>query len=392
MSRKSEVIIVGGGVIGTATAYYLSKAGVDVTLVDRGDIAGATSSACDGNVLVIDKKPGFDSRMGTISQSMYATLQDELSYDLEYRRKGSVLAVENEEQALVARDVCAKLKDAGLPMRYIEASEVHEDEPNLAPDIIGLVECASDSSVNPMAVAFGFASAARRHGAKIKPFCEVRSIVRSADGRVTGVETSEGTLSCDTVVLSLGAWTPFLAEKVGVRVPITPRKGHILVAERTVPVGRRKVQEFGYLMAKFGGTSKRAVEPDMETHGVAFVFEPTPHGNFLIGSSRQFAGYDTACDPRVLRLLARRAVRFYPMIRSVNIIRSYAGVRPYTPDHLPIVGPVDEVPGLYIAAGHEGDGIGLAPISGLLISEMITGKPTTIPIEPLSLSRFHDKL
>jgi sarcosine oxidase subunit beta len=126
----------------------------------------------------------------------------------------------------------------------------------------------------------------------------------------------------------------------------------------------------------------------MDRYGIAMVFEPTEHGNFLIGSSREFAGFNRRCNHHVLELMARRALRFFPTIRNIHIIRSYAGLRPHTPDHLPIVSAVPAVPGLYIAAGHEGDGIGLAPITGKLISEMIVGEPTSIATEPLKLHRF----
>jgi sarcosine oxidase subunit beta len=108
----------------------------------------------------------------------------------------------------------------------------------------------------------------------------------------------------------------------------------------------------------------------------------------LIGSSREFVGFDTRSNLHVLKLMAKRALRFFPAIKNINVIRSYVGLRPWTPDHLSIVSPVSSVPGLYIAAGHEGDGIGLAPITGKVVSEMIVGKPTTVPIEPLRLDRF----
>jgi sarcosine oxidase subunit beta len=162
----------------------------------------------------------------------------------------------------------------------------------------------------------------------------------------------------------------------------------MLVSERTFPVGPRKVMEFGYMMAKFeGGSYTRKVTPEMEKFGVALVFEPTEAQNFLIGSSRRFVGEDTSCDVEVLRAMAQRAIRFFPVIKDINIIRSYAGLRPYTPDHLPIVSET-EVPGFYVAAGHEGDGIGLSLITGKLVTQMICGEPLEIKVDPLRFGRF----
>jgi sarcosine oxidase subunit beta len=391
MKKTAEAIVVGGGVIGSAVAYYLAEEGVEVALVERGDVSSGTSSACDGNVLAISQKPGFESQTTLKSQRMLADLVERLDYDLDYTQRGSVLVVEDEEQSLLARDWVTQQKDAGLPMRYIEGNEVFEDEPLLARDVIGLVECASDSSLNPMALVHGFVKGAQRKGTRVYPFTEVKAILRDASGAVCGVATSTGNISSRYVVLAAGVWTPAIADTVGVTVPIRPRKGHILVAERTPRNARRKLMEFGYLMAKFGGKEKRNVAPDMERYGIAMVFEPTVHGNFLIGSSREFVGFDTRCNTHVLKLMAKRALRFFPKIGDVNVIRSYAGLRPYTPDHLSIVSPVPVVPGLYVAAGHEGGGIGLAPITGKVISEMIVGEPTSIPTEPLRLDRFGKK-
>jgi sarcosine oxidase subunit beta len=239
-----------------------------------------------------------------------------------------------------------------------------------------------------MALTFGLVEAAKRLGGAVYPRTEIRELLRSRAGSIRGARSKDDEFAAPRVVLAAGVWTPHLAGALGLDVPIQPRKGHILVGERTPDLGRRKLQEFGYLMTKFGQTGLRDVEPAMEENGIAMVYEPTGHGNFLIGSSRQFVGFDTQCDLEVLRLLARRALRFFPSLRNMKVIHSYAGLRPWTPDHYPIVSAVASVPGLYIAAGHEGDGIGLAPITGRLVSEMIIGHDTMVPIDPLRLDRF----
>lgn len=388
MADTCDVLVIGCGAIGAATAYYLSKAGMKVIAVDRGDVASGTSSACDGNVLVVDKQPGFDAKMAYKSQELYRTLQDELSFDFEYRQLGSVLAVENQTQVDLALEWVKLLADSGIAVRYIGHPDVHQYEPKISGDIVGLVECDSDSSLNPIALVYAYVNAARKKGAMFKPLIEVNCLLKDRSGRIAGADTSAGRILAPNIVLAAGVWTPAIARTCGIDVPIKPRKGHILVAERTFGVGTRKVQEFGYLMAKFSQASKRDVEPEMDRYGIAMVFEPTPHGNFLIGSSREFAGFDTTCSMKVLELLARRALRFFPCIRDVRVIRAYAGLRPYTPDHLPIISDVELVPGLYIAAGHEGDGIGLAPITGVLVSAMLAGNAPVIPLEPLKLSRF----
>jgi len=389
-TRAADVIVIGGGVVGSAATYYLSVAGLDVVLCEMRDIAGGTSGACDGNILAIDKMPGYDSQMTFKSQELLEDLARELPYDFEYRRLGSTLAVANDAEMEVARDWVSRQQAAGLPIELMDRGEIHDDAPQLAPDIVGGVVCHSDSSLYPMGLAYGLVEAAKEAGARVLTCTEVTGIKRDGSGGAAGVETSRGDIAARHVVLAAGVWTPCLAESVGVNLPIQPRKGHILVAERGREIYWRKIMEFGYLMAKFGGGGRSGVEPDMEKFGVALVFEPTPAGNFLVGSSREFVGFDTRCDGHILRLMARRAIRFFPAIAGINVIRSYAGLRPYTADHLPIVSPVRQVPRLYVAAGHEGDGIGLAPVTGQLVTAFITGQSPPIDPAPLSLDRFED--
>src|SRR5699024_8675191 len=176
-------------------------------------------------------------------------------------------------------------------------------------------------------------------------------------------------------------------EMLDLKIPIEPRKGHILVGSRANPVMMRNVMEFGYLMNKFG--RERIADPITEKHGVALVLEPTDSQNFLLGSSREFVGYDDQVDMNVVRTIASRALRFFPSMDDFNMIRTYTGFRPFTEDHLPIVSPVEEVPGFYIAAGHEGDGISMASVTGKLMEELMQGKEETIvEADPLRFDRL----
>ncbi len=387
---NADVAIVGGGVIGTAVAWFLARSDLKVVLVERGAIAAGTSGRCDGNVLLIDKMPGFDCRFARLSQELVPDVASRLDVDVEWTQKGSLLVIESEEELAVARDFCGKLADEGLPVRILDRQEVHEDEPHLAENIVGGMEAMCDGSLNPMALAQGLARDAKKRGAIILTGAEATEIRRDSRGRVESLETDGGRIKTPRVVNAAGIYAPEIGRFVGVQIPIRPRQGQILVSERTFQVARRKVMEFGYLMAKFGGGDyKRDVDSDMEEFGVAFVFEPTRAGNFLIGSSRRFVGENLASDRRLLAALARRAIRFFPMIETINVIRSYTGLRPYTPDHFPIISETP-VPGFFIAAGHEGDGISLSLITGKLMSQIILGQPTEIEVDRLSLNRFRE--
>lgn len=385
--QATDVVIIGGGIIGCATAYYTARLGLTVTVVEQGEIGGGSSSRCDGNILAIDKEPGFDSQMCLVSQQLTAQLARELDSDVEYRAPGSILVCENEAEMAAARLWTERQCAAGLPCRMLDRGDLRDDSPHFADDLPGGLECASDSTVNPALLTYALARGAQRAGARLLPFTRVSGIRRSPAGDVTGVETDAGFLPARRVVNAAGVWAPAVGAMVGLDIPIRPRRGILLVSARTFPVSRRKVMEFGYLMSKFGGA--RQVDPETERYGVALVFEPTAAGNFLLGSSRQFVGHNTTPDLAVARVIARRGIRFYPVMQDIPCIRTYAGVRPWTPDHLPVVSAVPAVPGFYIAAGHEGDGISHSAVTGKLMSQLLSGAPATvIPADPLRWERF----
>lgn len=387
--RHCDVLIIGGGIIGCSIAYYTSKYGRDVTIIEKGEFVSGTSSRCDGNILAIDKDPGFDSQMSLVSQKLVTELSEELEHSFEYRAPGSILVCESDEEMEAAQQWVNRQKEAGLPFRMLDRQDIKEESPFFADDLLGGLECATDSTVNPYLLAFSLLAESKKFGTKTFNHTEVKEIKRDIDGSFI-VETTNGTFTAKQVVNAAGVWAPKIGQMLDVNIPIEPRKGHIIVASRQQHVGCRKVMEFGYLISKFGG--KRKVDALTEKYGVALVFEPTESQNFLIGSSREFVGFHTRINNEVIKCIANRAIRFYPKMADMMVIRSYAGLRPWTEDHLPIISRVEHIPNYFIAAGHEGDGISLAAVTGKVIEELLNEKETIIPIEPLRLSRFTERV
>ncbi|MBU5266747.1 NAD(P)/FAD-dependent oxidoreductase [Virgibacillus proomii] len=384
-----DVIIIGGGIIGAAISYYTTKAGLDVTVLEKNELASGTSSRCDGNILAIDKDPGFDSQMSLKSQQLVHELAQELHVPFEYRNPGSILVCENEQELEAAHKWVNQQREAGLEFHMLDRNDLKNESAYFADDLYGGLECKTDSTVNPYMLTYSLFYSAKQLGAKVHTYTEVKRLNRDENGQFI-VQTTAGEFTANKVVNACGVWAPFIGEMLGVSIPIHPRKGQIIVASRQHPVGLRKVMEFGYLISKFGG--ERQVDNMTEKYGVALVFEPTESQNFLIGSSRQFVGFNHKVSHEITKYIAKRAIRFYPKMADMMVIRTYAGLRPWTKDHLPIVSPVDEVPGFYIASGHEGDGISLAAITGKVMAEMLAGEETTIPVEALRYDRFKERV
>ncbi len=383
MDRRSDAVIIGGGIIGAFVAYYLARENVQVALIEKGDIAGQTSGSCNGNVLAIGETTELGTQLALKNQRLYDELSKELEYDFEYRQQGSIVVIENEEQMKVAKKRVKRQQRRGVPVRLMDREEIHKDEPLLAEDILGAIECSCDSSLNPMYLVYGLVEALRKRENIVLPFTEVTAIKLSRRGAVKAVVTSRGSIKTEVIVNAAGAWAPEVGRMVGIKIPIIPQRGQILVSERTGSVVRRNVMEFGPFTAESGGQGKRSSKGARRGFTISLVVQPTASGNFLIGKSEEFVGFDRSSTYGVISALARRAIRFFPIVSKINIIRSYAGLRPYTGDHLPIISAVDKVPGFYIAAGHGGDGIRLAPFTGKLTSQLIVGK---------KLSRFQEKL
>lgn len=392
MKTETDIVVIGGGIIGCAVAYYLSRENLKVTLIERGDIASGTSSGCDGNILVSDKMPGFDCLLAKSSIDLFPGLIDQLEYPVEWTQRGSLILLENDEELAAGKKFCAEMSENGMPMRMLSREELFLDEPFIAKDLAGGIETTCDGSLYPMGFCYGLAFGARKQGAHLMLNTEVKGIsksnAKSGDGFI--ISTSEGTVFADKVINCGGVWAPEIGKMVGLSIPVKPRQGQILVSEQTFQVGRRKIYEFGYLMAKFqSGGYKRQVSKRVEDNGVAFVFERTESNNFLIGSSRRFVDNDTSTDIETIQALAERAIRFFPILHDIKVVRTYAGVRPYTPDHMPIISETP-ISGFYIAAGHEGDGIGLAPITGKIITDMVLGNEPFMDLSQLKLSRFEE--
>lgn len=386
INRHAEVAVIGGGIVGCSIAYYLAKSGVDCVLIEKNDIASGTSSKCDGNVTIVDKDPGFDSLMSLKSQELMVALQEELDLPFEYRELGSLLVCENDMEMEAAKEWVDIQNAAGLKFNLLDQKDLRQESPYFAHDIPGGLECETDSLINPYLFCYSLIDKAKQYGLKLHTNAEVTAITKKEDFTI---ETTNGDYTAKQVVNAAGVWAPFIGKMLGIEIPIIPRKGHIMVGARQKPVMMRNVMEFGYLMNKF--ERERVADERTLAHGVALVLEPTESQNFLIGSSRQFVGYDPTIDINVLETMSRRAIRFFPAMKDFRMIRAYTGFRPWTPDHLPIVSEVEQVPGFYIAAGHEGDGISLATATGKLIEEMILGKEETIiPTDPLRFDRFKE--
>ncbi len=383
-----DIVVIGGGLVGSCITYYLAQEGVRVLLLEREGITSGTSGCCFGHVLVFSE-PEATYRLTEESVLLWRELAEEFGDAFEYREVGTLWVGAEEADLPVLQQKAEKMASVGYPGHLFNHSETLAEEPNLTPEIAGSFLCPSDAVIQPMLAARTLLAAAMRLGAEVRPWTPVKGIQLGSGDQVEGVMTPQGIVYTKAVVNACGVWAPAVGELVGISgIPIFPRKGEVLVTEVNHGLIRHDLVDIGYLRLAHGEKvhDPRSDEPD--PGGVAFTVQPQANGNLLIGSSRQFAGYSRAVNRNLLAQMALQAVRFLPKIGQMGILRCWAGLRPFTPDHLPIIGEVKGRPGYTMAAGHEGLGIACAPITGKLIAQQFLGQDTAIDLAELALERF----
>ncbi|WP_369142279.1 NAD(P)/FAD-dependent oxidoreductase [Streptomyces sp. R44] len=376
--NTSDLIVVGAGVVGAACAHYAARAGLSVTVVDRGSVAGGTTGAGEGNLLVSDKEPGPELELALIATALWRELAELLPPQVEYEAKGGLVVASDESGMRALRDFAARQEKAGVTSQEVPADRLHDLEPHLAPTLAGGFHYPQDAQVMPAQAA---ALLLRTEGDRIRLRLgeEVTALLTGAAGEVRGVRTTRGELHAPYVVNAAGTWGGALAELAGVHLPVLPRRGFVLVTEPLPRVVRHKVYAADYVADVASGSAA------LQTSAVV---EGTPAGPVLIGASRERVGFDRTLSTEVLRRLAVGATALFPVLGTVRAVRTYLGFRPYLPDHLPAIGPDPRVPGLLHACGHEGAGIGLAPVTGRIVAACLTGAEPPLDIHPFRPDRF----
>ncbi|WP_338673543.1 FAD-dependent oxidoreductase [Streptomyces sp. SCSIO 30461] len=377
-----DAVIIGAGVVGAACAYYAGRAGLAVAVVDRGSVAGGTTGAGEGNLLVSDKEVGPELDLALLSVRLWRELAEVLPPDTEYEPKGGLVVAPDETALGALRAFAERQRGAGVTACEVPADRLHELEPHLAPGLAGGFHYPQDAQIQPARAAARLLAAAREHGAVIRLGEEVTGVLTAPDGAVRGVRTARGGLLAPAVVNAAGTWGGAVARIAGTELPVLPRRGFVLVTEPLPRVVRHKVYAADYIADVASGSA--ALQSSA-------VVEGTPAGPVLIGATRERVGFDRSLSREALRRLAGQARELFPVLADLRVLRAYHGFRPYLPDHLPVIGPDPRVPGLLHACGHEGAGIGLAPATGLLIAGVLGGGQQELDLKPFRPDRFSER-
>lgn len=381
--NSPHIVIIGGGVIGTSIAYHLAKQEARVTLIEKKDLASGSSGACDGLVFMQSKKPGIHLSLAMESLKRFEALQKELPGDIEFKKTGGLVIIETCAEYLAMEKYVKEQQAIGLDVQLLDTPQTLEREPLLSSSIIGSTFSPLDAKVNPINLTLGFALAAKRNHAKIMTGVTVQGILTS-NNRVTGVATTKGNIKADIVVNAAGAMANLISQMVDINQPIKPRRGQIIVTHAGQSILKHCLISASYIAAKYNPALA-------DKSGQGISMEQTDNGNLLLGSTREFVGFNRSNTLSGIRRIIKQTASILPALEKFQVIRTFAGLRPFTPDGLPLLGPVKSLDGFIMAAGHEGDGIALSPITGDLMAQMLLDKKPDICLDPFSPDRFEDK-
>ncbi len=416
MTRATDVVVVGGGIVGAATAYYLAKGGMGVVLCEKGVIAGEQSSRNWGFVRQQGRDPAEVPLM-VAGNRLWQGLEAELGQDLEWRQGGN-LSMAGDAARLAQLEAWIEVaRQHQIGTRIVTRRELADLIPGFTGTWPGGLYTASDGQAEPAKVAPAFATAAAKLGADVLTGCAVTDL-DVAGGAVRGVTTESGPIAAATVVVAAGAWSSRLLGRIGIDLPqlwlrATVARTNVLPALTAAgvwapEVAFRQRRDGSFNIADGGGAD---VDLDAEAlrHGPAFLPLYRANRSFLeLHLGRRFAtdladrarGLSATLkatrilDPapvagRVAKAVAGLA-KVAPGLGEVRVTRAWAGYIDMTPDFVPVLGPADRPAGLVLATGFSGHGFGMGPIAGRLTAELIlTGRPSH-DIAAFRLSRFHD--
>lgn len=375
MSNTADVIIIGGGVVGCAAAYYLAKSGIsNVAVLEATKSIGHGGSSRNGGGV---RQSGRDVR--ELPYAMYGirhlwpTLSEELGVDVEYTQKGNLRLGKTPKHLEKLKTLAANAQSVGLDVCMVDAQEVQEICPHLSKEIIGASWCPTDGHANPLTTTLGFYKRALEMGVRFYTDAQVKEL-RKVRGKVRKVILADGTVfEGENMILAAGYESRYLARTIGVDVPMTRLIDECLVTEKQP-----------YLFDIMLGTA-----------GADFYGHQTRHGSFVFGSD---CGYEEVTDMEdpsklvtnsmTLSASCRAIMDYIPALKDAKIIRSWCGWLDDAFDGVPFISRVDEAPGLILACGFTGHGFGTAPAVGLMLSQIVAGEDPIVDISALRYDRF----
>lgn len=369
MRNKAKYVIIGGGISGMSIAYHLAKKGKkDIVVIEKDYYTAGATGRCGAGI-----RQQWGTKMNCLlakkSIEFFENAQEELEYDgnVEFKQEGYLIVGSNQEEDEMFEKNVKLQQSLGIPAKKLTKEEAQAIVPYLNTDVVySATFCPTDGHLNPFTTTDAFFKAAKRLGVEFYKYTTVKDIVVK-DKKVQAVITDKGTIETENVINAAGGWAKQIGEMAGIDIPVYSQNREILVTEAV-----EKMQ--GPMVISF---SKN------------IYCQQTPHGAFIMGrGDDRKPGYAMLSTWKFVDEMAKTVTTLLPPIGELRVLRQWGGLYNMSPDHQPIIGGTPDLEGFYMACGFSGHGFMLAPMTGLLLSEIILGESPTLPVEGLSLARF----
>ena len=393
MTNTSDVVVIGGGIIGAASAYELAKRGVRVTLLEAESLAFGATGRNLGYIWVHTRRSGpeLDLVMDTVER--LPTLAEELGAEFGLRRNGGLIFALTAAQRQVLAEFVERRVQDGVDMRLLDGDEARSLVPLLPPTVVAATYCPLDAQIDSTRYVRAFATAAERCGATVLQGTAARRIVVD-DGRVVGVDTDTGRIDCGAVVLAAGGWSGYLAQDLGLELPIGSMRLQIVQTEPMparldhLVYGPIAIKQYAIFRELPSFREEDFLHP-AEAPGGPVLLESLcqqADGRYLLGIAMDYPGFDWRPDLAGVALITRVLPEDLPELRSAHVARAWAGILPFTSDSLPIIDRAPGIDGLVVAAGHV-FGNAAGPTTGKLVASLVTDEPSSIDVAQFALDR-----
>lgn len=375
MHNCAEAVIIGGGVIGCATAYYLAKAGRSVIVLEGSDHIGNGGSSRNGGGV---RQSGRDARELPLAmygiRNLWPTLSAELEVDCEYHQDGNLRLGKNAAHEKILQGLTDRARKCGLDVRMIDGDEVRRINPYLSEEVTVASWCPTDGHANPLTTTLGYYKMARRLGVRFisgEPVKELQTI----QGRVRRILTPNNTYEGERILVAAGLGSREILSTVGIDVPMSSSLLEALVTE-----------------------AQPAMFPQMlGTADADFYGHQTKHGSFVFGGSSGLEPFNKDNGTPVTSsitapCICRGIMKYFPDLADAKIVRTWAGWSDKSADGVPVLGAIEEVPGLYAVCAFTGHGFGIAPAVGEQLGKLMTTGVTDVDLTPLHYDRFRAKI
>lgn len=371
VKSRYKVVVIGGGVIGTAVAFYLAKNGVsDVVVLEKDYLSSGSTGRCGGGIRQ-QWSERMNVRLAMRSVEHFKRFESEVGFDIEYFQGGYLLLAYTEEEVLLFERNTKMQQEENLDVELLSKNEASSKFSFI--DMSGVraaAYCSSDGHANPHLTTFAYARAAERMGVEVLTHTSAENII-TEDGRIVAVQTSKGKIETEVVVNAAGGYSHEVGAMAGVELPTESYRHQIFVTE---PL-------------------EHIMDPLVISFENNFYIRQTKAGNFIMGQGDkdELPGHNVTPTWKFLREMTEKMPKFFPFLRDVRVLRHWAGLYNMSPDAQPIIDRAVDIDNFYYAIGFSGHGFMLAPAVGEAVAEWIVhGEPRSVDISNLSLNRFQE--